>query len=89
MLAGVFNSVSQRCLKLSGEVEAFICGDEVVGALLEVVVEPVPQLGQDRLEVGDQLSVRYLRDSLLVHGGCRRVNSKLGLEAGRVSQARR
>jgi hypothetical protein len=64
---GVFNGVSQRCLKLSSEVEAFIRGDEVGGAQVEVVVEPVPQIEQDRLEVGDQLSVRYLRDSLLVH----------------------
>jgi len=37
----VFNGVSQRCLKLSGEVEALIRGDEVVGAQVEVVVEPV------------------------------------------------
>jgi hypothetical protein len=74
---GVFNGVSQRRLKLSGEVEAFIRVDDVGGAQVEVVVEPVPQIEQDRLEVGDQLSVRYLRDSLLVHGGCRRVNSKL------------
>jgi hypothetical protein len=81
---GVFNGVSQRCLKLPSEVEAFIRGDEVGGAQVEVVVEPVPQIEQDRLEVGDQLSVRYLRDSLLVHGGCRRVNSKLGPGAGHV-----
>jgi hypothetical protein len=60
----VFNGVGQRCLKLSGEVEALIRGDEVGGAQVELVVEPVPQLEQDRLEVGDQLSVRYLRDSL-------------------------
>jgi hypothetical protein len=44
---GVFNAVSQRGLKLSGEVEAFIRGDEVGGAQVEVVVEPVPQLEQD------------------------------------------
>ena len=62
----MFNGVSQRCLKLSGEVEAFIRGDEVGGAQVEVVVEPVPQIEQVRLEVGDQLSVRYLGDSLLV-----------------------
>lgn len=47
----MFNAVSQRCLKLSGEVEALIRRDEVVGAQVEVVVEPVPQLEQDRLEV--------------------------------------
>ena len=81
---GVINGVSQRCLKLSGEVEAFIRSDEVGGAQVEVFVEPVPQIEQDRLEVGDQLSVRYLRGSLLVHGGCRRVNSKLGPGAGHV-----
>jgi hypothetical protein len=75
---GVFKGVSQRCLKLSSEVEAFIRGDEVGGAQVEVVVEPVPQIEQDRLEIGDQLSVRYLRDPLLVHGGCRRVNSNSG-----------
>jgi hypothetical protein len=28
----MFNGVSQRCLKPSGEVEAFIRGDEVGGA---------------------------------------------------------
>jgi hypothetical protein len=32
---GVFNGVSQRCLKLSREVEALIRGDEVVGAQVE------------------------------------------------------
>jgi hypothetical protein len=61
----VFNGVRQRRLKLSGEVEALIRGDEVVGAKLEVVVEPVPQLEQDRLEVGDELRVCDLRESLL------------------------
>src|SRR5204863_1634344 len=55
-------------LKLSGEVEALIRRDEVGGAQVEVVVEAVPQLEQDRLEVGDQLGVRHLRESLVVHG---------------------
>ena len=49
----VFNGVSQRCLKLSGEVEAFIRGDNVGGVQVEVVVEPVAQLEQDRLGAGD------------------------------------
>ena len=61
----MFNGVRQRRLKLSGEVEALIRGDEVVGAKLEVVVEPVPQLEQDRLEVGDELRVCDLRESFL------------------------
>ena len=34
-----------------------IRGDKVTGAQLEVVVEPVTQLEQDRLEVGDELRV--------------------------------
>jgi hypothetical protein len=54
----VFSGVSQRCLKLSGEVEALIRGDAVGGAQVNVVVEPIPQLEQDRLEISDQLNVR-------------------------------
>ena len=65
----MFDGVSQRCLKLSGEVEALIRGDEVGGAQIEVVVKPVTQLEQDRLEIGDQLGVRCLRESLLFDGG--------------------
>jgi hypothetical protein len=63
----VFSGISQRCLKLSGEVKALIRGDEVAGGQVEVVVEPVPLLEQDRLEVGDELRVCDLRQSLLVH----------------------
>src|SRR5512133_3083552 len=63
-MGGMLTCVAQRCLELPREVETLIRGDEVVGAEVEVVVEPVPQLEQDRLEVDDQLSVRYLRDSL-------------------------
>jgi hypothetical protein len=54
----VFNGVSQRGLKRSGEVEAFIRGDEVVGAQVEVVVEPVPQLEEDRL--GSAMSSKFV-----------------------------
>ena len=61
----MFKAVSQRCLKLSGEVEALVRSDEVLGAQVEVVVEPVPQLEQDRLEVGDEFRVCDLRQSLL------------------------
>ena len=56
----MFNGVSQRCLKLSGEVEALIRSDEVVGAQVEVAVEAVPQLAEDRLKVGDELRVSDL-----------------------------
>ena len=68
----MFNGLSQRCLKLSREVEALIRGDEVGGAQVELVVEPVPQLEQDRLEVCDELRICDLREALLAHAGpCR------------------
>src|SRR5438046_2503780 len=64
---GVLACVGQRWLELPREIEALIRGDEVAGAQLEVVVEPVTQLEQDRLEVGDELRVCDLGESLLVH----------------------
>ena len=45
----MFNGVSQRCLKLSREVEALIRRDEVDGGQVKVLVEPVPQLEEGRL----------------------------------------
>jgi hypothetical protein len=39
----VFNGVSQRCLKLSGEVEAFIRGDEVFGELTALIARKAPR----------------------------------------------
>jgi hypothetical protein len=53
----MFSCVVQRCLQLPREVEALIRSDKVVGAQLEVVVEPLAQLVKDRLEIGDELRV--------------------------------
>jgi hypothetical protein len=64
--SGVFTCVAQRCLKLRREVEALVRGDGLTRHF-GVVVEPRPQLLQNRLEVGDQLGVRDLWNSLLVH----------------------
>jgi hypothetical protein len=56
---------AQRFLKLPGEFEALVrCGR--LTRNLGVVVEPRPQLLEDRLEVGDQFGVCDLRESLLV-----------------------
>jgi hypothetical protein len=42
----VLSEVRQERLDLACEVEALVRGDDVVGASLEVVVEPPSQLGE-------------------------------------------
>jgi hypothetical protein len=60
---GVLSELAQERLDLACEVKALVCGDDVVGAALEVVVESASQLGQDRLELGNQFCATALRES--------------------------
>jgi DivIVA domain-containing protein len=56
--------LSEERLELPREVEAPVGGDDVVGAGLEVAVEPASQLEQDRVELGNQLWACHMRESL-------------------------
>jgi hypothetical protein len=51
----VLSELAQKRLDLACEVKALVRGDDVVRAALEIVVESASQLGQDRLELGNQV----------------------------------
>jgi hypothetical protein len=60
---GVLSELAQKRLDLACEVKALVRGDDVVRAAVEIVVESASQLGQDRLELGNQVCAAARRES--------------------------